>query len=93
MTGNHKGFRYLAILCILLSLLVQNLSLLDVVSFHENVLFLFNWMLPASALALSIVSFSKSQNKKDLLITGFAVLAFFYSIIFIVFAWMMMDTP
>ncbi|WP_281657768.1 hypothetical protein [Halobacillus sp. Cin3] len=93
MTGNHKGFRHLAILCIILSLIVQNLSLMDAVSFHENVLFLFNWMLPAAALILSIVSFSRTQNKKDLLVTGFAVLAFFYSIIFIVVAWMMMDTP
>ncbi|MYL18732.1 hypothetical protein GLW04_02455 [Halobacillus litoralis] len=93
MTGNHKGFRHLAILCILLSLLVQNLNLMGAVSFHENVLFLFNWMLPAAALTLSIISFSRSQNKKDLLITGFAVLAFFYSIIFILVAWMMLDSP
>ncbi|MBN8234002.1 hypothetical protein JF544_02040 [Halobacillus kuroshimensis] len=93
MNGNNRSFRHLAILCIILSLIVQNLSLMDAVSFHENVLFLFNWMLPAAALALSIVSFSRTQNKKDLLVTGFAVLAFFYSIIFIVVAWMMMDTP
>ncbi|MCA1023721.1 hypothetical protein [Halobacillus litoralis] len=62
MTGHHKVFRHLAILCIILSLIVQNLSLMAAVSFHENVLFLFNWMLPAAALTLSIISFSRSQN-------------------------------
>ncbi len=93
MNRKFNLLRGVSIVLSVLSLILQNLSLFDVFQINDFSLFIITWVLPGIAVTFAISSLSKLQSKKDIFALVLAFITLFYSILFVVIAWMFADNP